>query len=76
MPGKQTCYVPGRIVILPSTFQGSPRSLLHNYQDAMAMIAKFERPELLTLLAFQNNLKICPIIVSSRSVSRDIEDET
>jgi len=32
---------PGRIVILPSTFQGSPRSLLQNYQDAMTMIAKF-----------------------------------
>ena len=42
MPEKQTSYVPDRIVILPSTFQGSPRSLLHKYQDAMAMIAKFE----------------------------------
>ena len=31
---------PGKVVILPSTFQGSPRSLLQNYQDAMALISK------------------------------------
>ena len=71
--------IPGRIVTLPSTFRGSLRSLLYNYQGAMAMIAQFGRPELLTSLAFQNNLKllkIYPIIASSRSVSRDIEDET
>jgi len=37
---------PGKVVTLPSTFQGSPRSLLQNYQDAMAMIAKFGKPDL------------------------------
>ena len=34
------------MVILPSSFQGSPRALLQNYQDAMAIIAKFGKPDL------------------------------
>jgi len=31
----------GKIIILPSTFIGSPRNMLQNYQDAMAIVAKF-----------------------------------
>ncbi|GBL80634.1 hypothetical protein AVEN_240149-1 [Araneus ventricosus] len=31
----------GKLVILPSSFQGSPRSMQQNYQDAMAMVRKF-----------------------------------
>jgi len=46
---------PGRIAILPSTFQGSPRSHLQNYQDAMAIIPKFGRPDL--FLTFTCNPK-------------------
>ena len=46
---------PGKIVILPSTIQGSPHSLLQNYQDAMAMIAKFGKPDL--FLTFTCNPK-------------------
>jgi len=42
----QSNLKPGRVVILPSMFQGSPRSLLQNYQDAMAIIAKLGRPDL------------------------------
>ena len=37
---------PGRMVILPSSFQGSPRALLQNYQDAMAIVAKHGKPDL------------------------------
>ncbi|GBN53044.1 hypothetical protein AVEN_110092-1 [Araneus ventricosus] len=37
----------GKLVILPSSFQGSPRSMQQNYQDAMAMLRKFGRPDLL-----------------------------
>ncbi|GBN96392.1 hypothetical protein AVEN_7481-1 [Araneus ventricosus] len=36
----------GKLVILPSSFQGSPRSMQQNYQDAMAMVRKFGRPDL------------------------------
>ena len=32
---------PGRMVILASTFQGSPRAMHQNYQDTMAMISKY-----------------------------------
>ncbi|GBM02968.1 hypothetical protein AVEN_269877-1 [Araneus ventricosus] len=32
----------GKLIILPSSFQGSPRHMQQNYQDAMAMVRKFE----------------------------------
>jgi len=36
----------GKMVILPSTFVGSPRNMLQNYQDAMAIVSKFGKPDL------------------------------
>lgn len=36
----------GRMVILPSTFVGSPRAMQQNYQDAMAIVALYGRPDL------------------------------
>ncbi|XP_073537804.1 uncharacterized protein [Phyllobates terribilis] len=36
----------GKKVILPSTFQGSPRNIAQNYQDAMAMVRKYGKPYL------------------------------
>jgi Helitron helicase-like domain at N-terminus len=38
--------LPGRTVILPSTFQGSPRNMRERYQDAMAIVSKFGPPDL------------------------------
>jgi len=37
----------GKIIILLSTFIGSPRNMLHmlNYQDAMAIVSKFCKPD-------------------------------
>jgi hypothetical protein len=46
---------PGKIVVLPSSFQGSPRAMQQNYQDAMAIIAKYGRPDL--FLTFTCNPK-------------------
>lgn len=37
---------PGVPVILPSTFNGSPRSMHQNYQDAMAIVGKYGKPDL------------------------------
>ncbi|XP_057310488.1 uncharacterized protein LOC130648452 [Hydractinia symbiolongicarpus] len=37
---------PGRIIILPSSFQGSPRAMRQNYMDAMAIVAKYGKPDL------------------------------
>ncbi|XP_059179144.1 uncharacterized protein LOC131958244 [Physella acuta] len=37
---------PGKRIILPSTFQGSPRNMTQNYQDAMAIVRKYGKPDL------------------------------
>ncbi|XP_025262562.1 uncharacterized protein LOC112637334 [Camponotus floridanus] len=36
----------GKMIVLPSTFTGSPRNMLQNYQDAMAIVSKFGKPDL------------------------------
>ncbi|XP_051791512.1 uncharacterized protein LOC127530003 [Erpetoichthys calabaricus] len=36
----------GKPVILPSSFQGSPRNMQQHYQDAMAIVRKFVKPDL------------------------------
>jgi len=36
----------GKMIILPSTFIGSPRNMLQNYQDSMAIVSKFGKPDL------------------------------
>jgi hypothetical protein len=36
----------GKAIILPSSFQGSPRAMAQNYQDAMAIVRKFGKPDL------------------------------
>ncbi|CAF4797531.1 unnamed protein product, partial [Rotaria sp. Silwood2] len=37
---------PGRVIILPSSFQGGPRAMQQNYQDAMAIVRKYGKPDL------------------------------
>ncbi|XP_051778563.1 uncharacterized protein LOC114645592 [Erpetoichthys calabaricus] len=37
---------PGQLIILPSTFQGSPRYMQQNYQDTMAIVRKRGKPDL------------------------------
>lgn len=51
---------PGRMVILPSTFQGSPRAMQQNYQDAMAIVAKYGKPDI--FLTFTCNPKHTDIL--------------
>ncbi|XP_044005456.1 uncharacterized protein LOC122850362 [Aphidius gifuensis] len=41
----ENCQV-GKIVVLPSSFTGSPRNMLQHYQDAMAIVRKFGKPDL------------------------------
>ncbi|XP_073399748.1 uncharacterized protein [Dendrobates tinctorius] len=36
----------GKTVILPSSFEGSPRNMQQRYQDAMAIVTKYGRPDL------------------------------
>ena len=46
---------PGRIVVLPSSFQGSPRAMRQNYMDAMSIVARYGKPDL--FLTFTCNPK-------------------
>ncbi|XP_053164950.1 uncharacterized protein LOC128350575 [Hemicordylus capensis] len=41
-----TGLIPGKTFILPSSFAGSPRNMLQNYQDAMAIVRKYGKPDL------------------------------
>ncbi|XP_055352995.1 uncharacterized protein LOC129598933 [Paramacrobiotus metropolitanus] len=36
----------GRVVVLPSTFIGSPRNMYQNYQDAMSIVRRYGKPDL------------------------------
>ena len=38
---------PGRVVVLPSTYVGSPRALKENFEDAMAIIKRYGKPDLI-----------------------------
>ena len=53
----QTTEVVGRPVILPSTFQGSPRNMRERYHDAMSMVTKFGKPDLFITMTCNPNWK-------------------
>ncbi|GBP55934.1 ATP-dependent DNA helicase PIF1 [Eumeta japonica] len=36
----------GKMIILPSTYVGSPRHMMQNYQDSMAIVSKYGKPDL------------------------------
>ena len=36
---------PGNVVVLPSTFSGSPRAMHQLYLDAMALVSKYGKPD-------------------------------
>lgn len=37
---------PGRMIVLPSSFKGSPRAMIQDFNDAMAMISKYGKPDI------------------------------
>ena len=39
-------YAVGKKIILPSSFQGSPRAMAQKYQDAMCIVGEFGTPDL------------------------------
>ena len=45
----------GRVVILPSSFTGSPRNMMQNYQDAMAMVRRYGKPDLFITFTCNSN---------------------
>ena len=48
-------YHVGKIVILPSTFIGSPRNMIQKYQDSMAITKVFGKPDLFITLTCNSN---------------------
>jgi len=48
-------FQPSVPVILPSTFIGSPRNMVQNYQDAMSIVSRFGKPDL--FITFTCNAK-------------------
>ncbi|XP_068990456.1 uncharacterized protein [Neodiprion pinetum] len=45
----------GRIIILPSSFSGSPRNMMQHYQDAMGIVRKFGKPDLFITMTCNPN---------------------
>ena len=45
----------GRMVILPSTFIGSPRYMMQNYQDCMAIVHSKGKPDLFITMTYNPN---------------------
>lgn len=53
--GQESNMKVGKIVILPSTFIGSPRNMAQNYQDAMAIVRKYGKPDLFVTMTCNPN---------------------
>ncbi|XP_044014008.1 uncharacterized protein LOC122856401 [Aphidius gifuensis] len=47
----------GKVIILPSSYQGSPRNMLQTYQDAMAIVRKFGKPDLFITMTSNHKWK-------------------
>ncbi|XP_043469424.1 uncharacterized protein LOC122503067 [Leptopilina heterotoma] len=47
----------GKMLILPSTFIGSPRNMMQQYQDAMAIVGRHGRPDLFITMTCNPNWK-------------------
>ena len=45
----------GRITVLPSSFIGSPRNMMQKYQDAMAIVRKYGKPDLFITMTCNPN---------------------
>jgi hypothetical protein len=45
----------GRMVVLPATFAGSPRHMNQLYQDSMALVRIFRKPDLFITMTYNSN---------------------
>ncbi|XP_034945108.1 uncharacterized protein, partial [Chelonus insularis] len=45
----------GKMIILPSSFSGSPRNMLQHYQDSMAIVRKFGKPDIFVTMTCNPN---------------------
>jgi hypothetical protein len=61
----------GKVVVLPSSYAGSPRAMQQNFQDAMAIVCKFGKPDL--FLTFTCNPRL-PEIVNNLKPNQQLQD--
>jgi len=60
----------GKLVILPSSFQGSPRAMHQNYQDAMSIVSCHSSPDLfITMTCNPNWIEIVSNSYSNQTAS-------
>ena len=45
----------GKITVLPSTFIGSPRNMIQKYQDSMAIVYNFGKPDIFLTMTCNRN---------------------
>ncbi|XP_044005453.1 uncharacterized protein LOC122850360 [Aphidius gifuensis] len=50
----ENCQI-GKMIVLPSSFTGSPRNMLQHYQDAMAIVRKYGKPDLFVTMTCNPN---------------------
>jgi hypothetical protein len=59
----------GRRIILPSSFKGEPRNMHQSYQNAMALIRKYEKPDLfITFTCIVNWIEIQENLIAGEQV--------
>ena len=61
----------GRTVILPSSFQSSPRNMRERYHDAMAIVRKYGKPDV--FITMTSNPK-CPEIQNNLFLQQQTSD--
>jgi len=60
----------GKLVILPSSFQGSPRAMHQNYQDAMSIVSCHSNPDLfITMTCNPNWIEIISNLYPNQTAS-------
>ena len=45
----------GRVVLLPSSFQGSQRNMYQKFQDAMTIVTKYGKPDIFLIITANPN---------------------
>lgn len=66
--------LPGRAIILSSSFAGSPRAMFQNYQNAMAICRKYGKPDLFVTMTCNPNWREITQSLSPNQTASDRPD--
>ena len=64
----------GRIVVLPSSFEGSPRNLIQRYQDAMAIVRVYGRPDIFLTMTCNPKWSEITVALAPKETAADRPD--